>query len=94
MNIENLCTHPEDWPCRPSKVNLGRCGTQEVHDAAMGCIDGHYSLNPEGTAETGALEFHDAESHKTGWTGNSEVVQLDDDDEMQRWRFTRPGEIA
>lgn len=30
--------------------------------------------------------------HEAGWTGNSEVVRLDDEDEMRRWRFTRPGQ--
>jgi len=58
----------------------------------MGAIDGHYELNPEGSAGVGSIEMHTArEMHKTGWTGNSEVVTLDAD-EQRRWHFMRPGE--
>jgi hypothetical protein len=81
MTIDFPCTHPDNWPCKDSRINPGSCGTQEVHDAAMGCIDGHYALNPQGNAGAGEVEMHDSELHKTGWTGNSEVVTLDDDDE-------------
>ncbi|RUP04756.1 MAG: hypothetical protein EKK34_12650 [Mycobacterium sp.] len=38
------------------------------------------------------LEQVEIGKHEAGWTGNSEVVQLDDEDEMRRWRFTRPGQ--
>lgn len=79
MEFEFPCTHPTGWPCKDSKVHPGRCGTQEVHDAAMGCIDGHYALNPRGSANVGDVEFHAPELHKSGWTGNSETVMLDDD---------------
>jgi hypothetical protein len=47
----------------------------------MGCIDGHYTLNPLGRAKVGDVDFHTPELHKTGWTGNSEIVTLDDDAE-------------
>lgn len=91
MTIEFPCTHPDSWPCRPSNINPGRCGTQEVYDAAMGCIDGHYSLNPKGNGDVGAVEPVDSELHKTGWTGNGEQVTLDTE-EQKRWAFRSFGD--
>lgn len=84
--IDFPCTHPDNWVCKDSKLNPGSCGTQEVYDVAMGCIDGHYALNPDGNAEVGEVEWHDPELHKTGWTGNNTVVKLDDD-ERQHWSW-------
>lgn len=81
MTNQFPCIHPEGWPCKDSKTNPGSCATQEIHDAAMGCIDGHYALNPRGTASVGEIEFHDPELHKTGWTGRSEIVTIDDNSE-------------
>lgn len=82
----NLCTHPDTWPCSESKINPGRCGTQETHDVAMGCIDGHYSLNPRGSANVGEIESAHGEVFKTGWTGNSEpAVGEMTEDEVVQW---------
>lgn len=65
------CTHPDTWPCSESN---GRCGTQQTYDAAMGCIDGHYSLTVRD------------ETFKTGWTGNSEpAVGEMTEDELAQW---------
>ncbi|WP_157932296.1 hypothetical protein [Mycobacteroides abscessus] len=57
----------------------------------MGSIDGHYALNPDGTAGVGEVETRDSEAHKTGWTGNSQQVTLDAE-EQERWAFRSFGD--
>jgi len=79
MNFDFPCTHPDNWPCKESNVNPGRCGTQEIHHAARGCIEGHYALNADG------------DGLKTRWTGNSQQVTLDVE-EQKRWAFRSFGD--
>lgn len=50
----------------------------------------HLRDDPEGNAL--CVEQVEVAKREAGWTGNSEVVRLDDEDEMRRWRFTRPGQ--
>ncbi|GAB5903623.1 Uncharacterised protein [Mycobacteroides abscessus subsp. massiliense] len=91
MSFEFPCTHPDNWPCKESNIHPGRCGTQEIYDAAMGSIDGHYALNPDGSAGVGEVESRDSEMHKTGWTGNGQEVTLDAE-EQERWAFRSFGD--
>lgn len=78
------CTHP--GPCTESKINPGGCGTQEIHDAALGCIDGHYTLNPQGRAVVGDIDTSDGDKLKTGWTGNGEhVIGEMSPEEVEAW---------
>lgn len=86
MTVEFPCTHPDSWACTDSRINPGSCGTQEIHDAAMGCIDGHYTFNPTGTGDVGSIDTSDGHRLRTGWTGVGEPVLGEmTDEELNAW---------
>lgn len=52
----------------------------------MGCIDGHYALNPKGRADVGDIDMIDGDNLKTGWTGKSEeVIGELSEQELEEW---------